>query len=274
MVVLGLGKNMVRAAKFWLQITGLVDSPERREETLTLSTLGRALFVGDKSEAWDPFLEDIQTLWLLHWQIATHPDRLLAWDYLLFERPNSDFTKTETVHTLLRKAEAVSRKASEVTLAQHFDVFLHTYLPTFGRKGELLEDNLDCPLTELNLIKRAGERTSVDGRSERREAVYVFSHTEKPEISPALFRYCVESFWRARFPDEKTLSLRQIVMGPGSPGLAFRLPEEDVRQRVRALAEASQGSLQFQESLVHHQLVRTDEDFETDTALLAEIYAC
>lgn len=268
MVRLGLGKNMVRALKFWVQVTGIAASGGRADRTLTLTDLGRSLFIRHQRRSpFDPFLEDINTLWLLHWQISTCPEHLLAWNFLLFERPTSEFTKSEVVSILFQKAQDVSRKATEVTLAQHFDVFLHTYVPTTARKGEVQEDNLDSPLTELSLLARSGERRGQDGR---REAIYAFSNEHKPEISDQLFYYCLDSFWTRHHNEEKTLPLRQVQIGNGGPGLAFRLPEDDVRERVRRIAESSGGALQFQESLVLNQLIRVRPQSRD---LLAGIYA-
>lgn len=45
---------------------------------------------------------------------------------------------------------------STVTLQQHLDVFLHTYVPSRGTAKS--EDFLDEPLTELCLLQYAGER--------------------------------------------------------------------------------------------------------------------
>jgi hypothetical protein len=44
----------------------------------------------------------------------------------------------------LRKlGESEERELSDVTLEQHFDVFLHSYVPTRSRKGDVQEDNLE-----------------------------------------------------------------------------------------------------------------------------------
>jgi len=78
MVEMGLGKNMVRALRFWVQATGMAES---EADGLRVSDLGRAILLDAKG---DPFLEDVRTLWLLHWKLATHvKEPLFAWDYML-----------------------------------------------------------------------------------------------------------------------------------------------------------------------------------------------
>src|SRR5947209_5676977 len=79
-VELGLGKNMVRSARFWAQAAGMVTSLAKgagyKPSPFGLALLG--------PEGRDPFLEDIRTLWLIHWKLSTNNrNPLLAWDYLL-----------------------------------------------------------------------------------------------------------------------------------------------------------------------------------------------
>jgi hypothetical protein len=80
MVTLGLGKNMVRSVRFWSQAAG-VATPAGKRAGHSLTDFGSAVF-GERG--YDPFLEDIRTLWLIHWNFSTDiRNPLLAWDYLL-----------------------------------------------------------------------------------------------------------------------------------------------------------------------------------------------
>ncbi len=90
------------------------------------------------------------------------------------------------------RTTVLGKNLSENTLETHFDVFLHTYLPTQSRKGLVLEDNLDCPLVELRLLKVSGERVSTD--SARREPTYSFRTEEKLDISDELFIFCLDAY--------------------------------------------------------------------------------
>lgn len=146
MVQLGVGKNMFYAIRFWVQVTDIAESLQ--QDGYRITDFGRALL-----GRFDPFLEDIQTLWLLHWKIATHNEKpLFAWHYLLYWWYHSEFSRTEILNAFQKELAKSDRNLSPVTLAQHFDIFLHTYVPTRGPKGDVQEDNLDCPLVELELI--------------------------------------------------------------------------------------------------------------------------
>jgi len=79
-VILGVGKNMVRAIRFWgLAAKLIVEDPEssnRRSPGLVPTRIGHAIF---GSTGWDPYMEDPGTLWLLHWLLMAPPSRLPVW---------------------------------------------------------------------------------------------------------------------------------------------------------------------------------------------------
>jgi hypothetical protein len=267
MVDLGVGKNMVRSIRFWSLATGMVVT-EAKGGRASLTELATSV-LGEKGV--DPFLEDRRTLWLLHWKLTSNVQNpLLAWDYLLSRWQEPEFTSSSAIKTLEKVAGAQSDRVSKATLEQHFDAFLHTYVPTRGRKGDVQEDNLDCPLVELRLIVKAGDR-EIDRSSGKREPIYVFRREEKPDITPELFVYCLDDFWRNRHATEKTLPFREIAHGHGSPGQVFKLAEDDVRTRIEAIDRASDGLFSYSESASLQQIQKTRD--AKQQVLLKGIYS-
>lgn len=265
MVALGVGKNMVRAVRFWAQSCGIVEP--RFGGGHTVSSFGETV-LGEGGG--DPFLEDIRTLWLIHWKLATNVEHpLLAWDFLLNRYQEPELAPSVVIKALHKEAAKSEQRLSLITIEQHFDVFLHTYFPTRGRKGDVQEENLDSPLTELELIMRVGEREVDSGG--RRESVYVFRREEKPDISPKLFAYCVADFLNQRYPNEETLPANGVANAHGSPGQIFKLPDDIVRERLRNLVSETSGALRFTES-ANQQQVRRYRNFDP-IELLKEMYA-
>ena len=262
MVELGLGKNMVRSARFWAQVAGMIN-PLAKGAGYEPSAFGRALLGPDGC---DPFLEDIRTLWLIHWKLSTNKQNpLLAWDYLLNRWQEPDLVHSAALAALEKEAARQEGSLSRVTIEQHLDTFLHTYVPTRGRKGEVLEDNLDSPLVELELLIKVGDRTGAQS-----EPIYAFRREEKPEITPELFLYCLNEFWNSRHSNDKTLAFREVAHGHGSPGQIFKLPEEDVRARVESLKHQTGGDLDYSDAANQQQLHRAR--LRDPAELLAAIY--
>ena len=266
MVELGVGKNMVRSVRFWAQSAGIVVN-EGRSGRHSLTQFATAL-LGDRGL--DPYLEDIRTLWLMHWKLATNIDApLLAWDYLINNWHEPEMTPTTVIAALRKETTKQGDNLSVSTITQHFDTFLHTYVPTKSRKGEILEDNLDCPLVELEFIAQRAESKSA-GLKGRREPIYAFNRDRKPEISPEVFLYSLNSFWHSRHSHEETLSLREVAHGHGSPGQVFKLPEDDVRARLEELNRDPSGPFSYAESVNLQQARR--EKLSGEAELLKQIY--
>lgn len=264
MTELGVGKNMMRAIRFWLQATGIVRSTN---EGLVPTAFGNAV-LGEKG--FDPYLEDMRTLWLLHWKLCNPVESpLFAWDFMINRWSRADFTVESALAGLQVEADRMNnRRLSKVTLDQHFDVFLHSYVPTRTKKGDVQEDRLDCPLVELELIESVGERRSDQGT--RTEPIYAFRREEKKEVTHALFLYCLDEYWGRAHAAEATLQFREVAFGERSPGQVFKLPEIDVRARLENIDRESSGRYAYRESASFRHIVRDESKKSSD--LLRQIY--
>jgi hypothetical protein len=266
MIELGVGKNMVRSIRFWAQAMGIATASAKGGGN-SLTEIGRLLL---GKVGLDPFLEDIRTLWILHWNLATHVEYpLLAWDYLMNRWQEPELVPSAALRALEKETSNQSKDVSRTTLEQHFDVFLHTYFPTRGRKGQVQEDNLDCPLIELELFVKVGDR-EIDRSSGKREPIYAFCRDDKPDVTPEVFLYCVHDFWQKRHKNESTIPLREVAHGYGSPGQVFKLPEEAVRSRIEALVQTD-VFFAYNESASIQQL-RKKHDVDA-TKLLKTVYS-
>lgn len=107
MVDLGVGKNMVRSIRFWADAAEIASS-RIKEPGLDVSEFGKVIF---GARGHDQFLEDIQTLWLIHWKFSTNVEQpLFAWHYLLNFWHRPDFSRTEALATLSQEAQRLGKK--------------------------------------------------------------------------------------------------------------------------------------------------------------------
>ena len=74
-VKLGVGKNMVRAIKFWGLASKLFEDAGPGKVCPT--DFGRIML--DDDEGHDPYLEYMETLWLLHWLLLSKPCKIPVW---------------------------------------------------------------------------------------------------------------------------------------------------------------------------------------------------
>lgn len=261
MVRLGVGKNMVRSIRFWAETAGIIEADENGGHRVT--SFGQNL-LGE--EGYDPYLERQETLWLLHWKISTSNPPIFYWNLMLNTWHRSDFSFSELLPVFERELPSKSR--SPRTIADGFKVFIHTYVATRGKKFEVAEDNLDCPLVELNLVNTVGQRT--DEISGKTEPLYSFNLDDKKEITATLFAYLVNDYWNNEGHTGDTLAFHLISTAKNSPGQLLKLQELAVRSRLEQLADATKGALEFQESSTIQHVVRTRAMDEIE--LLDNIY--
>ena len=86
MDVLGIGSNMVKALRYWLQVVGLTAEPSKGQRVQSLTTFGELVYKHD------PYIEEMGTLWLLQYQLAKNKDEATAWYYFFNEFNMSEFT--------------------------------------------------------------------------------------------------------------------------------------------------------------------------------------
>lgn len=243
---LGLGKNMVEALRCWIEAFQIAHKPQGE---WLLTHIGNVIF--NPEDGLDPYLEDVCTSWLLHWLICTNAESpFFAWECVFNRWSSSEFTSSQIIEAFEKETRRTAKPVSAVTLKQHWEVFLHSYRPTREDKGE---DHLDSAMSCLRLIREAGERTNANGKS---EILYSFDAGRKSAIPEQLFWFFVHCWWSRYAPKEKTIPLRDLVLGDHSPGRLLKMQEAEVVERVTAMAEKQPKVFQIIDSISLRQLHR------------------
>jgi len=151
MDILGIGANMVKALRYWLQaveLTGEVIDPVSRRRIQNLTPFGEVVFECDK------YLEEMGTLWLLHYKLASNTEEATAWYYFFNEFRLNEFTRDDFITQLNNYIRINDKEVSELSLDGDYNCILHTYVPRIKSNPEKVqpESNIDCPLGELGLI--------------------------------------------------------------------------------------------------------------------------
>src|SRR5690606_12098349 len=151
LVKLGVGKNMVRSIRHWCLATNLLaEKPGAgRKQQLEPSPLANRFLL---SEGWDPYLEDIGSYWLIHWELTSNTTRALIWHLLFAQYYKPEFTKQQFAAFCARQLESANVQITTRMIEREVDCCLRTYvMATRSKKGSFSEDSLDCPLAELEL---------------------------------------------------------------------------------------------------------------------------
>ena len=242
MVDLGVGKNMVRSIRHWALATEvLAEVSGTRGAELCLTHFGKLIFGQD---GLDPYLEDVNTLWLLQWKLTKHERRCTGWHWMFNLLRSDEFTRDllfELFRSELRRRNIVG--PSESSLKRDIDCAIRTYVGT-RIKTELLEESLECPLVELELVTE-----DFDG------VLFRFNRGPKSSLSDEVFLYALLEFWETQTSRE-SLAFSELAFGAGSPGSSFKLDENSIASRLERLATITHGALIYDETSGLKQVYR------------------
>lgn len=239
-VTLGVGKNMVQSIRHWLLVTGMAnETPTARGRDMSPTAVGNALF-GIPENGWDPFLEDVATLWLIHWQLASAAGLAYSWIYAFNLFREVEFSKETLIENILNSTSRVSKPPSRETVGRDVECLLHTYVASQSHASS--EDNLECPLQDLGLIQPRFDRH------------YRFSIGPKPSLPIDIFCFALASYWKWK-EAESTLSVRDITYSEGSPGTVFKLDEDSVLSLLEDLEAVTEGLFRFDDTTLVRQVI-------------------
>jgi len=236
LVKLGVGKNMVRSIRHWCLATGMIEETESSglARPLRISQLGIRL-LGENG--WDPYLEDMGTLWLLHWQLVSNYVRGLVWTLTFSVYLAEEFTKRDLVKFISGQFERLKVRTTEGTINREVDCCLLTYVPSQYKQTSNLEETLNCPLNELGLVRFTPE-----------ENVYRFIVGPKPTLPVNIFSYGLLNYLRRFLRNRRTVAVDEIVYPVGSPGQVFKLDENSVVEYLESLENQTKGIVRIQET--------------------------
>ena len=137
---------------------------------------------------------------------------------------------------------------------------LRTYAPAerSGRSG--IEDVLDCPLRELNLVGRS------IGTSR-----YRFALGAKPTLPPAVLAYAALDYVARTPTGANTITLGRLAHEPGAPGKVFKLTEGELLAALEPLSGET-DALALTTSTGAVQLSWSGDPSEIATAILDRYY--
>lgn len=146
MDVLGIGANMVKALRYWLQVVGLTIEPSKGQRVQSLTPLGKLVY------EYDPYIEEMGTLWILQYQLAKNKNEATAWYYFFNEFNMGEFTREDFVQALQNYVLMAQEQAAIRSLNDDFSCIISTYVSRGKTAKVSPENNIDCPFGELGLV--------------------------------------------------------------------------------------------------------------------------
>ncbi len=238
-VELGVGKNMVNAIRYWADSSSIIASDG---EAVSLD--GIYLFGNDKTKGKDPYLEQLGSVWLLHFWLNFNYEHLTAYRYFFNYSNVQHFEKSKLLEDCSEgvKGLITGSISNESTIKKDIDCFLSTYCrkqKSSKNNTGINEDHFSSPLSELNLLQDNGG------------GFYVSNLAARPDLPIEIFIYGLIRFVQIETADSKTSSIDfdALLTKPCSPGRIFRLSESGLGQKLDEAQEFSAGKVAWIDSL-------------------------
>jgi hypothetical protein len=214
-LVFGVGKNMVPALKFWGEALGIIKkqyNKKNKKHEFLLTEIGK------KIKEFDLYLENKNTLWLLHTNLVKHKLFASTWYWIFNEYTTSSIKQSDFPDLIKTWVEPIytelglnSPKIAGKTLEKDIACFVQTYTKTNNHKDP--ENNLISPLAILGLVSK------INGR--------IFLNSLKTqEIPLEIFEFVLMDYLKENTDDAVsgvyTKDIKHLLQDPGSPGKVLR----------------------------------------------------
>lgn len=205
MDVLGIGTNMVKSLRYWMQAVGITKEPTHGKRIQSFTPLGDLVY------RYDRYLEEPGTLVLLQYKLAANQQEATAWYFFFNEFPMLEFTRDDFIRGLKNYVLMQDKDTSvaDRSYQDDFSCIINTYLPRYKTSRQTFspENNIACPLGELRLLDYASQDKNV----------YRKMMAQPQMISP----YIALAIILMQHRDADEVSLDSLLHAPKSIGRAF-----------------------------------------------------
>lgn len=235
----GVGKNMVQSMRHWATAAGIIDVDAYKNITTTHAA--RKLL---SHNGYDPWMENISTTWLAHWNIVTHSNKA-TYIYLFNYFNDHQFDRDTLVQKLISVSQECNwKKSSKATLKRDIECLVRAYINKPAKHNQFSEDLIESPLAELGLIQPLSKNELLQLR-----------RGNQPSLGNGMFLYALVDYWQSQESNSRTLSLENICYEPGSPGRGLCLNEDAVAERIYSIDQLSNGQLSWSETAGLRQVI-------------------
>lgn len=222
MDVLGIGANMVKALRYWLQAVGLTDESTKGKRTQRFTDLGTRIYEHDT------YIEELGTLYLLQYRLASQKEEATAWYFFFNEFSMLEFSRDDFVAELQKYIKMQDNETNYAirSLNDDFQCIINTYLPRYKSNPARVspENNIECPFGELGLIDILNKRKK--------------TYKKSIPASDTLNPYVILAVISDNADGREEISLNELLTAPCNIGKVFNLDSItmlDVLYRIEKL---------------------------------------
>ncbi|WP_294362370.1 DUF4007 family protein [uncultured Clostridium sp.] len=221
--VLGVGSNMVKSIRYWLQAIGLTE--EKRGEKgkrYQVLTDGFGRFLIEK----DPYIEYLGTLYLLHYKLVTNRELATTWSLFFNSIKATEMTKHNMEEALKQLILNINPEyeVSSKLLNDDCNCIIKMY---FAEKNDFKnpEDNMISPFSDLGLLKKE----SIRGKEE----IIYKTVPDKNKLDKLIVLYVIMDNLKNR----KSTTIKNLIEDENNIGRVFNLDKNSINSYIDKLED-------------------------------------
>ena len=210
----GIGSNMVSSLKYWLEALNLVERKrEGSKVKYQLTQIGKIILEKD------PYLEEVQTWQLIHYNLVQNEEQATTWYWFFNEYKGSKFNRENLFNSLNSYIiNKYQKEVSERSLKDDVSCLLNTYL---NREIQTPEENIESPFAQLGLIEFDNKKNGEIN----------YKKSSKKQLNGSLVYYILLNMANGK----ETLDLKEIIYSSNGIGNIFNLDMYQVMEKLDAL---------------------------------------
>ncbi|MCQ2191660.1 MAG: DUF4007 family protein [Paludibacteraceae bacterium] len=227
---LGVGKNMVTSIRYWLRSFCMAKMDQ-------LTPIATYLF--DKKNGKDPYIEDLGTLWILHFLLVSKREATLYnWLFTRFQRERKEFTRQNVIDFVHRCLVEDNKLGifNENTIKKDVGVLLQNYVMP---SKSVSFDEYNSLLIDLELIRTSDSKN------------YFFNLEGKRQIPWQIFLYAIIE----QKQGERTVSFDDLQ----ELGLIFCMSDMEVIEMCLQIEEQKSKLVRYSDTAGVRQLQFIEE---------------
>ena len=237
-VDLGVGKNMVTSIRYWYKAFGL---------SKDIDTNWLADYIFDAMTGKDPYVEDLGTLWILHFLLVyTGEASIYNMFFGEFQIERRVFNREQVISFIKRKMieGGKGNLYNENTIKKDVGVLLQNYcLPQNSQSNE----DYTTLLMDLDLLRQADKINKDDNK-----VYYYFNVDGKRQVVPEIFLFALLT---AKNKSDNTIPYETLY----ELGLMFCMDNLEVINMLKLLSETYSDSLTYSDVAGIRQLQFTKQ---------------
>lgn len=254
MEIQGVGKNMAKSMRHWAESTQIIEKDVQINK-YKLTKVGELLFSKDG----DKYIQNIDTLWLLHYLLVTNHRKNALWYYLFNVYSGVKFDKDSFILNLISWFDKIEHKTpNQKQLERDLNTCMNMYCPSQNNNKDYY-DNYSSLFIDLKLIRHSDND-------------YKTRKLSSKEFSQSLFAYTLVSFIKSYSDNKKIISFPEILFGEKSPGKVFNLSENLLFDYLDRFVNENRESFEFDSTAGLKTLYVIGENLPDKYELLKKVF--